>query len=339
MKTILHDNETGAKLQIEGTFRNAKARTIDKDGNILMEFEGTYFELLKVIDGLSESGNEITEEECCNAKHIDEEDETINASDFKGAIIQVQEDIEGIYDGILKEGIITSDIQIIENVMLLIEGVYVYPEEFKKLNILTNDGLYIVNNTEMSYVHYFDKDDIIKFSHEQSSRYSLMFENSEGTLQSLNYEDVTKIDNQEGMLRKFDFCKRNNILLTEITDLKGKKVKLNEPSIWIDDDDNLFIEEDEGDGVPYITSLQSSEGAYISLAHLELSKEEDSLVSFQVGEIVKVQQGKENGGAVGYAKITHIRYNEKVVELEGTDVDGTFSNGYVNAIRNLEKIK
>lgn len=202
MKTILHDNETGVDLKIEGSFKNAKAKTIDKDGNILMEFEGTYFELLKVIDGLSESGNEITEEEYYYAEHVDEEEETIKSSD-----------------------------------------------------------------------------------------------------------------------------------------LKGTKVKLNESSIWIDDDNNLFVEEDESDGIPYVTSLKSGEGAYISLAHLELSKEKAFVVNFQAGEIVKVKQGKENGGAVGYAKITRLREDGRIVELEGTDVDGRFSNGYVNAIKNLEKIK
>ena len=348
MKTIFHDNETGVDLQIEGSFKNTKARTIDKDGNILMEFEGTYSELLKVVDEWSEPGDKTKEDDSfyeeyyyAGHEHVHEEKETINASDFKGATVQVQEDIKGIYDGILREGIITSDIQIVENGRSLIEGVYVNPEEFKKLNILTNDGLYIVNNTEMSYYHCFDKGDIIKFSHKQSSRYSLMFENSEGKLQSLNYEDVTKIDNQEGMLRKFDFCESNGILLTETTDLKGTKVKLNEPSMWIIDDDNLFIEEDESDGVPYVASLESGKGAYISLKHLETSKEEDSVedIEFEVGDIVKVKQGKENGGAVGYAKITHFKCYDNLVELEGTDNDGIFSDGYVNAIRNLEKIK
>ena len=61
--------------------------------------------------------------------------------------------------------------------------------------------------------------------------------------------------------------------------------------------------------------------------------------SFQVGEIVKVKQGRENGGAVGYAKITHFKSHDNVVELEGTDDDGIFSDGYVNVIKNLEKIK
>lgn len=87
--------------------------------------------------------------------------------------------------------------------------------------------------------------------------------------------------------------------------------------------------------------LMEFEGTYSELLKVvdEWSKSGVEDIEFEVGDIVKVRQGKENGGAIGYAKITHIRYSTGVAELEGTDNDGIFSDGYVNAIRNLEKIK
>ena len=193
----------------------------------------------------------------------------------------------------------------------------------------------------MEYYLVFEKGEIVKFLYHKEEGFPLVFRNSEGIDQALEYEDVTLLENQKGNKLRFNFCYENDILLTEDIDLKGTKVKLNEPSIWIDDDDNLFIKEDERDGVPYVASLKSGEGAYIPLTDLETSKEEDSVedIEFEVGDIVKVKQGRENGGAVGYAKITHFKSHDNVVELEGTDNDGIFSDGYVNAIKNLEKIK
>ena len=41
MKTIFHDTELGAKLQMEGTFSNSKAQLLDDEGNVLIELEGS----------------------------------------------------------------------------------------------------------------------------------------------------------------------------------------------------------------------------------------------------------------------------------------------------------
>ena len=350
MKTIFHDKESGTKLEMEGTFRNSKAQLVDDEGNVLIESEGSYSEILEMISQLPENNEQEKEEPQELCEDIDEDEEKLTNADFRGVRVKVLEDITDECDDTLDKGTITTDVNVLDGDDLLINRVIVEPKDFKKLEILADEQkniqpyeLFVVNNDEMKYYLGFKKGEIVKFlfHREEGLPLPLVFRNSKGIDQSLNYEDVTKIDNQEGMLRKFDFCESNGILLTETTDLKGTKVKLNELSIWIDDDDNLFIEEDERDGVPYVASLKSGEGAYIPLIDLEISKEEDSVegFEFEVGDIVKVKQGRENGGAVGYAKITHFKCYDNVVELEGTDVDGRFSDGYVNAVKNLEKIK
>ena len=291
MKTIFHDKESGTRLEMEGTLRNSKAQLVDDEGNVLIESEGSYSEILEMISQLPENNEQEKEEPQELCEDIDEDEENITNE---------QKNIQ--------------------------------PDE-----------LFVVNNDEMKYCLGFKKGEIVKFllHRGEGLPLPLMFRNSKGIDQALEYEDVTLLENQKGNKLRFNFCYENDILLTEDTSLKGTKVNLTEHSAWIDDDDNLFIEEDESDGVPYVASLKSGKGAYISLEHLETSKEEDSVedIEFEVGDIVKVKQGKENGGAVGYAKITHIRCSTGVAELEGTDNDGIFSDGYVNAIRNLEKIK
>ena len=57
MKTIFHDNESGTKLEMEGTFGNSKARLVDDEGNVTTELEGSYSEILEMISQLS--GNDV----------------------------------------------------------------------------------------------------------------------------------------------------------------------------------------------------------------------------------------------------------------------------------------
>lgn len=349
MKTIFHDKESGTKLEMEGTFRNSKAQLVDDEGNVLIESEGSYSEILEMISQLPENNEQEKEEPQELCEDVDEDEENITNADFRGVRVKVLEDITDECDDTLDKGTITTDVNVLDGDDLLINRVIVEPKDFKKLEILADEQknikpgeLFVVNNDEMKYYLGFKKGEIVKFlfHREEGLPLPLMFRNSKGIDQALEYEDVTLLENQKGNKLRFNFCYENDILLTEDTSLKGTKVKLNEPSMWIIDDDNLFIEEDESDGVPYVASLKSGKGAYISLKHLETSKE-DSVedIEFEVGDIVKVKRGKENGGAVGYAKITHFKCYDNVVELEGADVDGRFSDGYVNAIKNLEKIK
>ena len=58
MKTIFHDNESGTKLEMEGTFSNSKAQLLDNEENVLVELEGSYSEILEMINQFSEERSE-----------------------------------------------------------------------------------------------------------------------------------------------------------------------------------------------------------------------------------------------------------------------------------------
>ncbi|MDN6721594.1 MAG: hypothetical protein L0L52_05080 [Staphylococcus equorum] len=346
MKTIFHDKESGTKLEMEGTFANSKAQLVDNEGNVTTELEGSYSEVLEMINelsGINEQEKEEPQEACEDV--VEDKDSLVN-TDFRSARVEVLEDITDEYDDTLDKGTITTDVNVLLGNNLLINRVLVEPKDFKKLEILTDgqkdiqpDELFVVNNDEMEYYLGFEKGEIVKFLYhrEEGIPLPLVFINSEGIDQTLEYEDVTLLENQEGNKLRFNFCYENDILLTEDTSLKGTKVNLTEHSVWIEDDESLVIHTDCDDGIPYILSNKSGKGAFISLENLE--KRAFNTPSFEIGEIVKVKQGRENGGAVGYAKITHFKSHDNVIELEGTDDDGIFSDGYVNAIKNLEKIK
>lgn len=348
MKTIFHDKESGTKLEMEGTFANSKAQLVDDEGNIVIESEGSYSEVLEMINQLSGNNEQEKEESQEPCEYIDEDKENITNDDFRGARVEVLEDITDEYDDTLDKGTITTDVNVLLGDNLLINRVLVEPKDFKKLEILADeqkniqpDELFVVNNDEMEYYLGFKKGEIVKFLFHVEGGLPLMFINSEGADQAVEHEDVTLLKNQEENKLRFNFCYENDILLTEDTSLKGTKVNLTKHSVWIEDDESLVIHTDCDDGIPYVLSSKSGEGAFISLGNLE-TRESDTLQdtpSFEVGEIVKVKQGRENGGAVGYAKITHFKCHDDVVELEGTDNDGIFSDGYVNTIKNLEKIK
>lgn len=346
MKTIFHDEESGMKLEMEGTFANSKAQLVDDEGNVTTELEGSYSEILEMISQLSENSEQEKEESQEPCEYIDEDRENITNDDFRGARVKVLEDITDEYDDTLDKGTITTDVNVLDSDNIFIDGVFIETNDFKKLEILADeqkniqpDELFVVNNDEMEYYLGFKKGEVVKFLYhrEEGIPLPLVFINSEGIDQAVEYEDVTLLKKQDGNKLRFNFCYENDILLTEDTSLKGTKVNLTEHSVWIEDDESLVIHTDCDDGIPYILSNESGKGAFISLENLEERKEDAP--SFEVGEVVKVKLGRENGGAVGYAKITHFKSHDNVVELEGTDDDGIFSDGYVNAIRNLEKIK
>src|SRR5699024_6697496 len=240
MKTIFHDKESGIKLEMEGTFSNSKAQLLDNEENVLVELEGSYPEILQTFKQLSEEDTQETAEP-------EQYEEPLTNSDFRGAKVKVLEDIEDEYGDVIDKGTVTTDIRLV-GADLFIEGVFVRPKDFKKLEILTDEQKYIqtgeifiVNNDEMEYYLGFDKGEIVKFLFYREEGLPLMFKNSEGIEQVMRLEDVTKLENQEGNSRKFDFCAKNNILFTEDTNLKGTKVSLTEDSVWIEDDGSLII--------------------------------------------------------------------------------------------------
>ena len=334
MKTIFHDKESGIKLQIEGTFANSKAQVIDDEGDVTTEFEGSYSEIMEMISQLS---YELTQEK----EEPKQYEEPLTNSDFHGAKVKVLEDIEDEYGDVIDKGTVTTDIRLV-GADLFIEGVFVRPKDFKKLEILTDEQKYIqtgeifiVNNDEMEYYLGFDKGEIVKFLFYREEGLPLMFKNSEGIEQVMRLEDVTRLENQEGNSKRFDFCAKSNILFTEDTDLEKTKVSLTKDSSWIEDDGSLVIHTDCDDGIPYIVSSKSGEGAFVELSGLKLRTEED-VPNLEVGDYVKVKEGKEYGGAKGLAIITGIEDGD--VYLKGINIHGDYSEEWINSVNNVIKI-
>ena len=217
MKTIFHDNESGTKLEMEGTFSNSKAQLLDNEENVLVELEGSYPEILQTFKQLSEEDTQETEEP-------EQYEEPLTNSDFRGARVKVLEDITDEYDDTLDKGTITTDVNVLPGDNLLINRVFVEPKDFKKLEILTEETedvqkgeLFVVNNDEMEYYLGFDKGEIVKFLFHKEEGLPLEFKNSQGIEQGVKLEDVTKLGDQEANSKKFDFCAKNNILFTEDT--------------------------------------------------------------------------------------------------------------------------
>ncbi len=334
MKTIFHDKESGTKLQMEGTFAESKAQLLDNEENVLVELEGSYPEILQTVKQLSEEDTQETEEP-------KQYKEPLTKSDFRGAKVKVLEDIEDEYGDVLEEETVTEDIAVLTK-DLLVEDVLIKPKDFKKLEILkdeqenTQEGeLFVVNNDETRYYLDFDKGEIVKFLFHKDIGLPLMCVNSKGVEQALTFEDVTVLENQEGNSRKFDFCAKNNILFTEDTSLKETKVSLTENSDWIEDDGSLTIQADCADGVPYIVSNNSGDGAFVGLSKLKLRTEEDSL-NLKVGDYVRVKEGREHLGAKGFAIVTGIEDGDVI--LKGIDEYGSYSEGWINNANNVIKI-
>lgn len=283
MKTIFHDNESGTKLEMEGTFASSKAQLVDNEGNVTAELEGSYSEILEMISQLSENSEKEKEEPQELCEDIDEDEENITNE---------QKNIQ--------------------------------PDE-----------LFVVNNDEMEYYSNFDKGEIVKFLYHKDIGLPLMFKNSEGYEQALRFEDVTLLKSQEGNSRKFDFCAKNNILFTKDTSLKGTKVNLTKDSVWIEDDGSLIIDIDCEDGLPYVKSNDSGYGAFVDLSKLKLRTKEYTQ-SLEIGDYVKVKEGKEYGGAKGFAIVTNIEDDN--VRLKGIDVNSDYRETWINSVDNVIKI-
>ena len=98
MRTIFHDKESGIKLEMEGTFANSKAQLVDNEGNVTTELEGSYSEILEMINQLSENSEQGKEEPQEPCEYIDEDKENITTDEFRSAIVQGLEDLTDEYD-------------------------------------------------------------------------------------------------------------------------------------------------------------------------------------------------------------------------------------------------
>ena len=342
MKTIFHDEESGMKLEMEGTFANSKAQLVDDEGNVTTELEGSYSEILEMISQLSENNEQEKEEPQELCEDVVEDKDSLVNTDFQGARVKVLEDITDEHGDIVKEGTATRDITVLAGENLYVKHVIVKPKDFNKLEILTDEQedikegeLFVVNNDEMEYYLDFDKGEIVKFLFSKDTVLPLMCVNSKDVEQALTFEDVTVLENQEGNSRKFDFCAKNNILFTEDTNLKGTKVSLTEGSSWIEDDGSLIIHADCADGIPYIVSKNSGDGAFVELSGLKLRTKED-VPNLEVGDYVKVKEGKEYGGAKGFAIVEGIEDGDVI--LKGINTNGDYSEEWINNANNVIKI-
>lgn len=187
----------------------------------------------------------------------------------------------------------------------------------------------------MEYYLGFDKGEIVKFLFHKEEGLPLEFKNSQSIEQGVKSEDVTKLENQEGNSKKFDFCAKNDILFTEKTNLKGTKVNLTEDSGWIEDDGSLIIREDCADGIPYIVSNNSGDGAFVDLSKLKLRTKEDTQ-SLKVGDYVKVKEGREHFGAKGFAIVSDIVEDD--IYLKGINADSEYRETWINNVNNVIKI-
>ena len=127
MKTIFHDKESGTKLEMEGTFRNSKAQLVDDEGNVLIESEGSYLEILEMFNQLSGEENE----QLC--EDTSEDEEKLTNDDLRGARVKVLEDITDKDGDSVKAGTITRDVSILDGEDLLVEFTIVKPKDFNKL--------------------------------------------------------------------------------------------------------------------------------------------------------------------------------------------------------------
>src|SRR5699024_7657341 len=303
--------------------------------NVLVELEGSYPEILQTFKQLSEEDTQETEEP-------EQYEKPLTNSDFRGAKVKVLEDITDEYDDTLDKGTITTDVNVLLGDNLLINGVLVRPKDFRKLEILTDEQedvqegeIFVVNNDEMEYYLGFYIGEIVIFLFHREESLPLKFRNSEGVEQGIRYEDVTRLENQEGNSKSFDFCAKNNILFTEDTDLEKTKVSLTKDSNWIEDDGSLIIHADCADGIPYIVSKNSGDGAFVDLSKLKLRTKEYT-PNIKAGDYVKVKEGKECGGAKGFAIVTDIEDDN--VRLKGIDVNSDYRETWINSVDNVIKI-
>ena len=119
MKTIFHDEESGMKLEMEGTFASSKAQLVDNEGNVTAELEGSYSEILEMISQLSENNEQEKEEPQELCEDVVEDKDSLVNTDFQGARVKVLEDITDDYDDTLDKGTITTDVRVLDGGMFI----------------------------------------------------------------------------------------------------------------------------------------------------------------------------------------------------------------------------
>ena len=109
--------------------QNSKAQLIDNKGNVLIESEGSYPEMLEVFNNLSDEDTQEKEEP-------EQHEEPLTNSDFHDARVKVLEDITDEYNDTLDKGTITTDVNVLYGSNLLINRVIVEPKDYPFLSLI-----------------------------------------------------------------------------------------------------------------------------------------------------------------------------------------------------------
>lgn len=336
METKIYDKETGSTIYMEGTFANLTARIEDEDGDTVFEFKnGHLSEFNQIVQSLGNMNNEPEEHE---DNREDEEDEgnnepykigdkfvVVNGNSFfdKGEKV--------VLNSIASDGVHLykkSDGQewyAASNRLERIEE----DEDSNKESVIEKGTLCVVNTDNPDYCLSYDKGTVIEFIDFEGDELPYYFTDSNGYPQYMERKDFDILEEQVGTKRRFKFAESSKILLTKDTDFTDTKVKLIGESTLIKDDGHLVIDSDDEDGIPLIKSEKDGTNAF---EYIEKFTKRESI---EVGDTVKVGEGKEHLGAKGIAVVSDIVGTN--VYLKGYDSLGEYSETWINNIKNVTK--
>lgn len=355
METKIYDKETGSTIYMEGTFANLTARIEDEDGDTVFEFKnGHLSEFNQIVQSLGNMNNEPEEHEESEGNKEDssawhtgqenthkfiEEDEgnnepykigdkfvVVNGNSFfdKGEKV--------VLNSIASDGVHLykkSDGQewyAASNRLERIEE----DEDSNKESVIEKGTLCVVNTDNPDYYLSYDKGTVIEFIDFEEDELPYYFTDSNGYPQYMERKDFDILEEQVGTKRRFKFAESSKILLTKDTDFTDTKVKLIGESILIKDDGHLVIDSDDEDGIPLIKSEKDGTNAF---EYIEKFTKRESI---EVGDTVKVGEGKEHGGAKGIAVVSDVVGTE--VYLNGYNSRGSYSETWINDIKNVTKV-
>lgn len=235
------------------------------------------------------------------------------------------EDGDAVFE--FKNGHLSEFNQIVQNLGNMSNEPEKYEEHYGK------GTLCVVNTDNPDYYLKYDKGTIIEFIEFEDDYLPYCFTDSKGEIQYMDRKDFDILEEQRGTKKRFEFAKSSKILLTEDTDFAGVEVKLVEESTFIEDDENLFIAIDDKDGIPLIRREKDAKRSYEDID--KFIQKEDSTEKIEVGDAVKVKEGKERRGAKGIAVVSDIVGED--VYLKGYDKFGKYDEEWINNIKNVTK--
>lgn len=358
METKIYDKETGTTIYMEGTFANLTARIEDEDGDAVFEFKnGHLSEFNQIVQNLGNMSNEPEEYE----EHYGNSEDTLawhTGQENTHKFIEEDEDSnESCKVG--DEFVVVNGGRFFENGEKVVldsiakDGIHLYKrsngqkwfadsDRLKRIEEVENNDkepgikkgtLCVVNTDNPDYYLKYDKGTIIEFIEFEDDYLPYHFINSKGNTQYMDRKDFDILEEQRGTKKRFEFAKSSKILLTEDTDFAGVEVKLVEESTFIEDDENLFIAIDDKDGVPLIRREKDAKRSYEDID--KFIQKEDSTEKIEVGDAVKVKEGKERRGAKGIAVVSDIVGED--VYLKGYDKFGKYDEEWINNIKNVTK--